>query len=75
MALKNVTYAGYESPIYREDELSLYKITIMPLKALHSLFTNDIRVILYFLLSPLRRSWALLYESSFASGKPLVGCL
>jgi hypothetical protein len=46
------------SRIYWEDDQNLYKITIMPLKASHSLFTNDIRVVLDFLLSLLlHRSW------------------
>jgi hypothetical protein len=63
-----VLYVGHCSLIYREDEPSLYRITIMPLKALQSLFTNDIRVVLYFLLSPLlRRSWPSSYESFSAS--------
>jgi hypothetical protein len=37
------------SSIYREDEPPLYRITIMPIKVLHTLFTNDIKTIMYFL--------------------------
>jgi hypothetical protein len=65
--LKKVLYAEHCSPIYREDELPLYKITIMLLKVLYTLFTNDIRVVLYFLLSLLRRSWPSSYESFSAA--------
>jgi hypothetical protein len=49
MALQKVSYVGNCSLIYREDEPPSYKITIMPLKVLHTLFTNDIRAIVYFL--------------------------
>jgi hypothetical protein len=42
---QNVLYAGHCSSVYREDELPLYKITIMPLKALQSLFTNDVGIL------------------------------
>jgi hypothetical protein len=37
------------SPMYREDEPPSYKTTIMPLKVLRTLFTIDIRTIMYFL--------------------------
>jgi hypothetical protein len=47
MALQKVIYAGHCSPIHREDEPPLYKITIVPLKALHSLFTNNIRAVFF----------------------------
>jgi hypothetical protein len=40
LALEKVLCAVHCSSIYREDEPPLYKITIMPLKALHLLFTN-----------------------------------
>jgi hypothetical protein len=46
--LKKVLYAGHRSSIYREDEPPLYTITIMSTKALHTLFTNDIKIITYF---------------------------
>jgi hypothetical protein len=42
---KKVFYAGHYSSIYRRDEPPLYKITIVPLKALHSLFTNDVGIL------------------------------
>jgi hypothetical protein len=48
-ALEMVPYAGHCSSIYREDELPLYRITMTPIKVLHTLFTNDIRTIMYFL--------------------------
>jgi hypothetical protein len=49
MALEKVLYVGHYLSIYREDELPLYRITIMPIKVSHTLFTNDIRTISYFL--------------------------
>jgi hypothetical protein len=55
MALKKIPYAGHCSSIYREDETPLYRITIMPIKVLHTLFTNDIRTITYFLHPRLHR--------------------
>jgi hypothetical protein len=42
---RRVLYAGHCSSINREDESPLYKITIVPLKALHSLFTNDVGIL------------------------------
>jgi hypothetical protein len=45
---QRVLYVGHCSSIYRKDEPPLYKITIMPLKALHSLFTNDVGILLSF---------------------------
>src|SRR5690349_17946793 len=67
MALKKVLYAGHCSPIYREDESPSYKITIMPLKVLHTLFTYDIRAAMYFPFSLLRRTWPSSRES-FSTG-------
>jgi hypothetical protein len=49
--IEKVSYAGHCSPIYREDEPPSYKITIMALKVLHTLFTNGVRATMYFLLS------------------------
>jgi hypothetical protein len=49
MALEKVAYVGHRSSIYRDDEPPLYRITIMSIKVLHSLFTNDIRTLTYFL--------------------------
>jgi hypothetical protein len=46
--LEKELYAGHCSSIYREDEPPLYKITITPLKALLSLFTNAIGILPYF---------------------------
>jgi hypothetical protein len=46
---QKVLYAGHCSSIYREDEPPLYKITIVPSKALHSLFINDVWVLLSFI--------------------------
>jgi hypothetical protein len=63
MAIKKVSYAGHYSPIYREDESPLYKITIMPLKVLHTLFINDVRAIMYFLHSQLCRFMPMLFGS------------
>jgi hypothetical protein len=40
-----VLYVEHCSSIYREDEPPLYKITIVPLKALHSLFINDVWIL------------------------------
>jgi hypothetical protein len=40
---------GHQISPYREDKPPLYKITIMHLKVLHTLLTNDIRAALYFL--------------------------
>jgi hypothetical protein len=40
---------GYYSSIYRGDKPTLYKITIMSFMVLHTLFTNAIRAIRYFL--------------------------
>jgi hypothetical protein len=57
MTLEKVLYAGHCSPIYREDGLPLYKITIMSLEVLHTLFTDDMRATMYFLFSLLHRSW------------------
>jgi hypothetical protein len=51
--LQKVSYVGHCSPIYKEDEPPSYKITIMPLKVLHTLFTNDVGAIMYFLHSQL----------------------
>jgi hypothetical protein len=42
---KNVLYKGHYSSIYMEDGLHLYKITITPLKALHSLLTNGVVIL------------------------------
>jgi hypothetical protein len=54
MVLKKVSYAEHCSPIYRKDEPPSYKITIIPLKVLHTLFTNDVIATMYFLHSRLR---------------------
>jgi hypothetical protein len=48
VALEKVLYARHCSSIYREDEPPLYKITITSLKALHSLFTNVVGILLSF---------------------------
>jgi hypothetical protein len=48
MVLPKVSYAGQCSPVHRKDELPSYKITIMSFKVLHTLFTNDIKAIMYF---------------------------
>jgi hypothetical protein len=63
--LKKVPYTWQCSSIYRKDELASYKITIMSLEVLHTLFTNDIRAILYFLPPLLRKSWPSSRESFF----------
>jgi hypothetical protein len=42
MALEKVLYTGHCSSIYRKDEPPLYRIKIIPTKALHVLFLNDI---------------------------------
>jgi hypothetical protein len=65
--LKKVPYAGHCSHIYREEEPPSYKITIMPLKVLHTLFTNDIWAIMYFLFCWLHGLWPPLCES-FSAG-------
>jgi hypothetical protein len=48
VALEKILYIGHYSSIYREDEPPLYKITTMALKALQSLFTNHVRILLSF---------------------------
>jgi hypothetical protein len=67
MAFEKVSYAWHCSPIYRQDEQPLYKITIMPLKVLHTLFTDDINTSMYFLFSLLRRSWPSTRKSFFSA--------
>jgi hypothetical protein len=48
MSLEKVLYTWHCLSIYRKDELPLYKITIIPLKALHSMFTNVVGILPYF---------------------------
>jgi hypothetical protein len=73
---QKVSYTWHCSSINREDEPPSYKITIMPLKVLHTLFTNDIRVTSYFLLPLLHRVWPSSRESFSASlrSKPFSFC-
>jgi hypothetical protein len=55
-SLEKILYVEHCLPIYREDEPPSYKITTILFKTLHTLFTDNIRVVLYFLLYLLRRS-------------------
>jgi hypothetical protein len=48
-SLKKGLYTGHCASIYMEDEPHLYKITIVPLKALYSLFTNVVTILSSFL--------------------------
>jgi hypothetical protein len=59
--LAKVPYAGHCSSIYRRDEPPLYIFTIMSIRVLHILFTNDIRTITYFLRLRLCGSQPLLF--------------
>jgi hypothetical protein len=47
--LKKLLYAGHCLSIYRGDELPLYTFIIMSIKVLHTLLTNSIRAVAYFL--------------------------
>jgi hypothetical protein len=68
---------GHCSSIYKEDEPALYRITIMPLRVLHTLLTNDIRAITYFLhpwlheLGPSPLSPLAYIQSSFVAAKAI----
>jgi hypothetical protein len=73
MTLEKVLYVRHRLSIYREDELPLYKITTMPLKALHSLFTNDVRILLSFPFFTLIEPSSLLFIRDLFPAE--VGCL
>jgi hypothetical protein len=45
--LDHPLYAGYCLSIYREDEPTLYRVTIMPIRVLICCLQNGIRIISY----------------------------
>jgi hypothetical protein len=61
---KKLLYAGHCSSIYRGDESHLYRFTIMSIKVLNTLFTNDTRAITYFLCLRLCGSQPSLFVTS-----------
>jgi hypothetical protein len=76
MVLLKVSYIWHYSSIYKDYKLPSYKIIIMPLKVLHTLSTNDIRVTSYFLLPLLHRARPSSRESFSADlcSKPFSFC-